>query len=164
MSIVPLECVFQSGHNTSQRPRSCCFLPVLMLGVRWVCSLWLWQSGHLTHSVPWWNGTHGLTFGNGDGTAQVTVLLQLIKSHFLQPGSLQLWQTLDGDGSQPHTAAWHAVPGEITLQSKENTSGVTQLIYVSQSSSFLLVSHKVKQTASVGSNIVSPSLESNPLC
>lgn len=91
------------------------FLPVLMVGVRRACSLQLWQSRCLTCSVPQQKGRQGLTFGNGDLTAQVTVLLQLIKSHFLQPGPLQFWETLDGDWPQPHAAARHAVPGEITL-------------------------------------------------
>ena len=35
--------------------------------------------GNIPHGMAKW----GLTFGNGDLTTQVTVLLQLIKSHFL---------------------------------------------------------------------------------
>lgn len=104
--------------DASQHPRSRSLLPVLMLGARGAHSPQLWGSTRLILSISQAYGRCGLTFGNGDWTAQVTVLLQLIESHFLQPGSLQLREALDGDGSQPHTAARHAVPGEITLQSK----------------------------------------------
>lgn len=111
---------FQTDRDISLPPRSCTFHSVLMAGVRGICSLWLWQSRWLTSEPPQKGRTceQGLTFGDGDLTPQVTVLLQLRISHFLQPRPLQLREALDGDRPQAHAAARHAVPGEVTLQTE----------------------------------------------
>lgn len=151
---------FKVDTNASQRPRSYSFLLVLMLGVRWACGLLLWAEQMFDPQGSWTNSRQGLTFGNGDLTAQVTVLLQLIKSHFLQPGSLQLRETLDGDWPQPHAAARHAVPGEITLQTKgKNIKSYTG--HLCLTNLIFSFSYKVKQT--LCSKIGSQSLKSHPL-
>ena len=47
----PLNMSFRMDNDASQQPRSCSFLPVLMLGARGVSSPWLWRSRRLTRSV-----------------------------------------------------------------------------------------------------------------
>lgn len=63
-----------------------------------------------------------VTFWHGDLATEVIVLVQTGVGHFLQPGSLQLREALDGDWGQTHAAPRQAAPGEVTLEGETRFS------------------------------------------